>query len=171
MLNEKSPDIYVGLFNIQGSGSFIVPIGVAYCYPNSSAINIAIAKEGSHRQLHNLYMYGSIGNDTSPLSKSDDITACGWQEKQSKKLLTYIACFTPEKPPDLEQKNYEDLITTSRLAVHALAVILCHRIYEHLPDTGTMHQANIPDEILNSDPDATIYPVVFRDNLHSLDTC
>lgn len=171
MLNEKSPDIYVGLFNIQGSDSFIVPIGVAYCYPNSSAINIAIAKEGSHRQLHNLYMYGSIGNDTSPLSKSDGITACGWQEKQSKKLFTYIACFTPEKPPDLEQKNYEDLITTSRLAVHALAVILSHRIYEHLPDTGTMHQANIPDEILNSDPDATIYPVVFRDNLHSLDTC
>ena len=54
MLNEKSPDIYVGLFDIQGSGSFIVPIGIAYCYPNSSAINIAIAKEGSHRQLHNL---------------------------------------------------------------------------------------------------------------------
>lgn len=171
MLNEKSPDIYVGLFDIQGSGSFIVPIGIAYCYPKSTAVNLAIAERGCHRQLHNFYTYGSIGKDTSPLSKSDGITAYGWQEEQSKKLFTYVACFTPEKPPDLEQKEYEDFITTSRLAVHALAIILCHRIYKHLPDTGTMYQTNIPDEILNSDPDATIYPVVFRDNQHSLGAC
>ena len=116
-------------------------------------------------------MYGSVGKDTSPIGRHDEISAFGWQKEQSRKLVTCVICFIPEKPPYLEQKNYEDLITTSRLAVHALAVILCHRIYEHLPDTGTMHQANIPDEILNSDPDATIYPVVLRDNLHSLDTC
>ena len=117
MLNEKSPDIYVGLFDIKSSEKQYTsfpefPIGIAYCHPKSSAIDLAVAERGYHRQLHNLCMHGSVGKDTSPIGRHDEISAFGWQKEQSRKLVTCVICFIPEKPPYLEQKEYEDFAMT-----------------------------------------------------------
>jgi hypothetical protein len=162
MLNEKSPDIYVGLFDIKSSEKQYTsfpefPIGIAYCYPKSSAIDLAVAERGYHRQLHNLCMYGSVGKDTSPIGRHDEISAFGWQKEQSRKLVTCVICFIPEKPPYLEQKEYEDFTMTIEWAAQALATVLHEKLYKDLPDIGTMHQINFSDDLLKSNLDTAIY--------------
>lgn len=162
MLNEKSPDIYVGLFDIKSSEKQYTsfpefPIGIAYCYPKSSAIDLAVAERGYHRQLHNLCMYGSVGKDTSPIGRHDEISAFGWQKEQSRKLVTCVICFIPEKPPYLEQKEYEDFAMTIEWAAQALATVLHEKLYKDLPDIGTMHQINFSDDLLKSNLDTAIY--------------
>ena len=163
MLNQKSPDIYVGLFDIKSSEKQCTslpefPIGIAYCYPKSSAIDLAVAERGYHRQLHNLCMYGSVGKDTSPIGRHDEISAFGWQKEQSRKLVTCVICFIPEKPPYLEQKEYEDFAMTIEWAAQALATVLHEKLYKDLPNTGgTMHQIDSSDNLLKNNSDSVIY--------------
>lgn len=48
MIRLRSPEIYVGLFDIEkvGSSTITEPIGVSYRYPNSNIVNIAVAEGG-----------------------------------------------------------------------------------------------------------------------------
>ena len=53
MIRLRSPEIYVGLFDIErvGSSTITEPIGVSYRYPNSNIVNIAVAERGFHHQF------------------------------------------------------------------------------------------------------------------------
>jgi len=48
MIRLRSPEIYVGLFDIEkvGSSTITEPIGVSYRYPNSNIVDIAVAERG-----------------------------------------------------------------------------------------------------------------------------
>ena len=114
---QNHPSIYVGLFDVGGadSSTYADPIGIAYCYPNSDTVDIAIAEQGLHRQLHRAYMHDTPNTvDFRPLDKTDGASAFAWQEisKRSglvKGIITHVYCFPLDEQldlaPELRKKN------------------------------------------------------------------
>lgn len=150
---QKSPSIYVGLFDVGGadSSTYADPIGIAYCYPNSDTVDIAIAEQG----LHRAYMHDTPNTvDFRPLDKTDGASAFAWQEisKRSglvKGIITHVYCFPLDEQLDLAPELRKKISTQRRLAAHALATVLHNELYEWLPVRNIMCEMDIPGDLLN----------------------
>jgi len=164
MIRLRSPEIYVGLFDIErvGSSTITEPIGVSYRYPNSNIVNIAVAERGFHHQLHNAYMYDVYGPDSRPLVQSDKVSAFAYQDMSTEGcpiegIKTYVYYFAVDEQPDLSSRLRKKLNAQRKLAARVLAAVLSNGGYKGLPGDGTMHRKRIPRRILNSNPDNIMY--------------
>ena len=164
MIRLRSPEIYVGLFDIEkvGSSTITEPIGVSYRYPNSNIVNIAVAERGFHHQLHNAYMYGFYDPDSRPLVQSDKVSAFAYQDIPTEgcpieDIKTYVYYFAAGEQPDLSSRLRKKLNAQRKLAARVLAAVLSNEVYKGLPGDGTMHRKRIPRRILNSNPDNIMY--------------
>lgn len=155
---QKSPSICVGLFDTEkvNSSIYAYPIGIAYCYPNSDTVDIAVAEQGLHRQLHRAYMHDTPNTaDFRPLDKTDGASAFAWQKisKRSglvKGIITHVCCFPLDEQLDLAPELRKKISTQRRLAAHALATVLHNELYEWLPVRNIMCEMDIPGDLLNS---------------------
>ena len=77
------------------SSTYADPIGISYCRSNGNIIDVAVAKQGFHRQLHHVYKNGTPTTDFRPLDKTDGASAFAWQKISKRsglvkgKLLTF----------------------------------------------------------------------------------
>ena len=155
---QNHPSIYVGLFDVGGvdSSTYADPIGISYCRSNGNIIDIAVAKQGFHRQLHHVYKNGTpTTDDFRPLDKTDGASAFAWQEisKRSglvKGIITHVCCFPLDEQLNLTPELREKISEQRQLAAHALAVVLHNELYEWLPVSNVMCEMDIPGDLLNS---------------------